>query len=312
VSRKEKMEFTPVDLNAVVRDSLELLTHSIPKDITIKVRCNPQLPLINADPTQLHQVIMNLAVNARDAMPEGGVITMETARVGSEDGAAGDAPPSSGGFVKLGFSDTGKGMDDEITHKVFDPFFTTKDRTQGTGLGLYMVHSIVANHGGYINLYSEPGKGTRFNIYFPAAAGRGPATATEPEPSLDGKGTILIIDDESFVRELTTDVLGRFGYQVITAPDGRSGIETFREARDSIDLVLLDMIMPEMNGPEVFQVLKGIDPEVDVVVLSGYNSAGFAGIQELLSHGARTFVQKPFSKKALGRAVKDVMEKRRS
>lgn len=308
VTRKEKLEYRIVNLNSVIEDTLELLSRSIPKNISIEMNLSTGLPNIKADAAQLQQVIMNLAVNARDAMSEGGLLIIETGSVGKENGAA-NGLPSSEGFVKLSISDTGKGMEEDIAHKVFDPFFTTKDRGSGTGLGLYIVHSIVSNHGGYINLYSEPGKGTRFNVYFPVCTEAPGDKELSEKEDMKGTGTILIIEDEPDVRELTSDVLKRLGYSVVAARDGKEGIKFYREMKGEIALVVLDMIMPMMNGSEVFQVLKTIDPEVRVMLVSGYSSEGFSGIDGLLKSGAKGFVQKPFTQKTLARAIKEALRK---
>jgi PAS domain S-box-containing protein len=308
VTKKEKLEYRAVSLNAIVENTLELLARSIPKNISIEMKLDPSAPGIKAESTQLQQVIMNLAVNARDAMPDGGTLLIETFGAGRENGAA-NGLSSQEGFVTLSISDTGSGMEDEIAQKVFDPFFTTKSRGTGTGLGLYIVHSIVTNHGGYINLYSEPGRGSRFNVYFPASQ-EGPVQQ-EPvkEEEIKGTGTVLIIEDEPDVRELTKDVLQRLGYSVKAAADGKDGIRIYREEKGGIDVVVLDMIMPLMNGTEVFQILKTIDPEVRVVLVSGYSSEGFAGISRLIKSGASCFVQKPFSQRTLAKAIKEAMRK---
>lgn len=302
VTKKETLEYRIISVNTVVENTLELLARSIPKNISIEMKLDPSLPNIKAEATQIQQVIMNLAVNARDAMPDGGRLIIETFGAGKKNGTAnGFSSPE--GFVKLTISDTGSGMEEDIAQKVFDPFFSTKSRGTGTGLGLYIVHSIVTNHGGYINLYSEPGRGSRFNVYFPASP-EGPAE-DEPvkEEDMKGTGTVLVIEDEPDVRELTTDVLRRLGYSVVAASDGREGIRTYREGKGRIDVVVLDMIMPLMNGTEVFQVLKTIDPGVRVVLVSGYSREGFTGINRLIKSGAKCFVQKPFTQKALARAI---------
>lgn len=305
-TKTDRVEYRSLNLDTVIKDTLELLSRSFPKNISIETRLQEGLPPIMANASQVQQVIMNLAVNARDAMPDGGRLIIQT-----------EAPdfsvmrlhglPAAGGFVKFSITDTGKGMDPGIVDKVFDPFFTTKAHGAGTGLGLYIVHAIVSNHGGSIHLSSEPGAGTTFHVYFPISAG-----VPEEEPpavaeDLRGRGTILVIEDEEDVRSLTKDILERLGYGVLTAADGPGGIATFRARRDEIDLVLLDMIMPLMHGTEVFHILKGIDPDVRVVIVSGYSGDGFAGIERLLNNGAKQFVQKPFSQKALARAVKEAM-----
>ena len=205
-----------MNINDIIRLSLDLLQRSLPKDIEIVTRLDESLPLTNADPSQMQQLMINLAVNARDAMPDGGKLILETSLVGRENGLSRLAPSEESGFVKLSVSDTGMGIDSETQAKIFDPFFTTKDVGKGTGLGLYIVHSIVNNHGGYINLYSEPGKGTRFNIYLPVAKG---IVAEQAKEAVDvrGRGTILVIDDEPDVRELCKDSLTLLGYTVLIA-----------------------------------------------------------------------------------------------
>jgi CheY-like chemotaxis protein len=244
-------------------------------------------------------------------MPEGGRLTIETSVVGSENGAAGALPVDRSGFLKLSVSDTGSGMDTATQRRVFDPFFTTKESGKGTGLGLYIVHSVVSNHSGYINLYSEPGKGTRINVYLPYTGGVAPETAAEPE-DLRGSGTVLVIDDEAHVRELCKDMLEPLGYTVLLAPGGEEGVGMFRVHRDGISLVLLDIIMPKMGGSEVFQALKMIRSDVKVLLCSGYSHSGFAGIETLLKNGALGLVQKPFSLQAMAGAVKRALTEGRA
>jgi PAS domain S-box-containing protein len=306
VTRKDKMEAKPVDLNGIVRNSLELLRTSIPGSIELVTRLDDALPLTVADPSQLHQVIMNLAVNGRDAMPHGGRLTLETSSAASANGTGGMYPEGPG-FVKLTVSDTGQGIDTGTQAKIFDPFFTTKEVGKGTGLGLYIVHSIVSNHGGYVNVYSEPGRGTRFNIYLPAAKS---AVLETPVELVDIRGTetLLVIDDESNVRELCRDMLAPLGYTVLLAGSGGDGLALFREKRGDISLVILDMIMPKMGGNEVFHSLRTIDAAVRVLLYSGYSHNNFAGISELLNHGAAGFVQKPFTSQDLGSAIRKALE----
>ena len=300
VTRKDNWEFRIVDLNKVIKETIELLSRSIPKNITIDMKLREDLPKIKADTTQLQQVIMNLAVNARDAMPTGGRILIETEEV--EYNEEKDIRPLEK-MVRLSISDTGEGIEKQFIQKVFDPFFTTKNRSGGTGLGLYIVHSIVSNHNGYINLYSEPGYGTRFNIYFPAGRENQEKGEEPGKIELKGTGTILLVEDEYYVREFTRDLLKRMGYSVMTASDGHEGISIYRKERDAIDLVILDMIMPGINGVEVFYALQSINPAVRVVIISGYSDEGFSGIGRLLKSGAKGFVQKPFSQSSLARAI---------
>jgi PAS domain S-box-containing protein len=307
VTRKEKMETRVVNMNDIIRNTMDLLRRSIPLNIEIVTNLKEKIPLIKADPGQMQQVIMNLAVNARDAMPGGGRLVIETTTVGIENGAANGLPLNKGGFLKLSISDTGTGIDVETQRRIFDPFFTTKETGKGTGLGLYIVHSIITNHNGYINLYSEPGKGTRFNIYLPVV---GSATEDEEPITIEdirGEETILVIDDEPNIRELVRDMLEPLGYTVITAEDGNKGIQVFRESKDRISVVILDMIMPKTGGSEVFQALKTIKPDVKVILCSGYSHNGFTGIDKLIKAGAMGFVQKPFTRQTIGQAIRKAL-----
>lgn len=306
ITRKEVLDLIVVDVNTVIRDTVEVLGRSIPKNIFIEMKLGDDLPGIKADPTQVQQVVMNLAINARDAMPEGGTIRIATEKVSGEMAAA-KRTESGKGFVRLSVSDTGKGIDREVQIRVFDPFFTTKKAGQGTGLGLYIVHSIVTSHGGYINMYSEPDKGTRFNIYFPADHGPTTRMEAQQDDELTGEGLILVVDDEFNVRELVKDMLEAAGYSVIAAADGFEGINTFRSRRQEIKAIILDMIMPKMSGGEVFQGLYNLDPAVKVILCSGYNNEGLAGIRDLLKSGAKGFVQKPFTKRAIVNAIRQAI-----
>lgn len=301
ITRQEKAVVKPANLNELIYTSLDLLQRSIPKTIEIVTRLSEAVPPVLADVSQIQQVIVNLAINSRDAMPEGGTLVLGTefqpqAAVGSLDGK----------FVKLFVSDTGTGMDVETQRKIFDPFFTTKDTGKGTGLGLYIVHSIVKGHGGHMNVYSMPGMGTTFNIYLPVT--KEVETGMKEEgKDIRGAGTVLLIDDEPFVRELCKDILEYLGYTVLSAGGGIEGIGIFREMKDRIAVVVLDMIMPKMGGAEVFQVLKTLQPEVRVILCSGYSQEGMAGIENLLRQGVKKFVQKPFTRDTIGRALKEVL-----
>ncbi len=306
VTRKEKTELKLVDMNEVIRSSLELLGRSIPKTIEIVTNLVAGLPKIKADPSQMQQVILNLAVNARDAMAGGGRLTIETRADGVESGIAEKDLSGRSSFINVSVSDTGMGMDKEMQGKIFDPFFTTKEMGKGTGLGLYMVHSIVTHHGGYINLYSEPGRGTRLSVYLPVAAAVDDKPPEEGEQP-GGTSTILVIDDESYIRDICSDMLSSLGYEVLVAESGSEGISIFSQKRNRISLIILDMIMPRMGGEEVFQALKEIRPDAKVLLCSGYSSNGFAGIDRLLKDGASGFIQKPFSRQNIALAIKKVL-----
>jgi PAS domain S-box-containing protein len=307
VTRKEQREIKPVDLNDIVRNALDLLHQSLPKDIEIITHLAVGLPLTQADPSQLQQVIINLAVNARDAMPGGGKLTIETSQTGAR-GAGGPSPDArTGGMLKLSVADNGAGIDAKTQARIFDPFFTTKDVGKGTGLGLYIVHSIVHNHGGHISVTSEPFNGTQFTIYLPVIAPDAGLTILPEVTEVTGSGTLLVIDDETHVREMCRDMLGALGYTVLLAENGMAGIQTYRNDHQDIDLVILDMIMPRMGGPEVFTALKAIDPAVKVLLYSGYSNSSLEGIDELIARGAAGFIQKPFSAEDISVAIRNAM-----
>jgi CheY-like chemotaxis protein/two-component sensor histidine kinase len=308
ISRKERMEAKPVNLNDIVKNSLELLQSSFPKNIEIVTNFMEDIPLIKADASQMQQVIINLAVNARDAMPDGGKLVLETSVSGPDAGAEESGRPEGGGLVKLSVSDTGMGIDKETQTRIFDPFFTTKEVGKGTGLGLYIVHSIVANHGGQINLYSEPSRGTRFTIYLPIAISAGAKVPTGVE-EIKGTGTVLVIDDEHVVRETCRDMLVSLGYAVLLAESGNMGLNMYRENQGVISLVILDMVMPKMDGSAVFGALKAMNPGVKVLLHSGYNRGNIADVDELLKRGAAGFIQKPFSLHDIGIAIKKTISR---
>jgi CheY-like chemotaxis protein len=249
---------------------------------------------------------MNLVANARDAMPDGGRLTIETAMAEPEQLELDPTRMAAGGYLRLSISDTGIGMDEETKRRVYDPFFTTKKTGRGTGLGLFIVHTVVGNHGGHLNLYSEQGRGTRISVYLPVAAVR-----IEQErlrrADLTGSGTVLVIDDEPTMREVCTDLLRTLGYTVLSAADGEEGLRVYREAKGEIGVVILDMIMPGLGGEQVFQELLRISPDTRVVLCSGYSQNGYAGIRRLIAEGAAGFVQKPFTLQAIGAAIKDAL-----
>ncbi len=303
VTRKEKAEIKPVDMNDVVTSSLDLLKRSIPKDIEIIVNLGQDVPRVSADPAQIQQVILNLAINARDAMPNGGRLAIETSAA-AEEGA--EDSPGLRGFARLSVSDSGIGMDKVTQERIFDPFFTTKDTGKGTGLGLYIVHSIIYNHGGHINLYSEEGKGTRFNVYLPVDRGTSLEETTD-FGNIRGSETILVIDDESHIRDMCVDMLAPLGYEILLAEGGAAGIELFRNTKDRISLVMLDMIMPGLSGTEVFHALKAAKPDIKILLCSGYSQSGYEGIEKLLKSGANGFVQKPFARHYIARALRKTL-----
>ncbi len=306
VTKKEHAEFRPVNINTIILETVEILRKTIPPEIEIVLRLKENLPNIRADYSQMNQVMMNLAINARDAMPQGGKLFISTDIVGSENGAANGIGPQKGvNFIKITVEDTGSGIPLELQSKVFDPFFTTKEPDKGTGLGLYIVHSIITNHGGYINLYSEPDRGTRFNIYLPVYTEEIKETDLEETPDEKITGTVLVIDDEPYVCDLYKDILGKAGFKVFTATDPHEGVRLFKE--NEIDAVILDMIMPGLSGREVFQVLKQLKEDAKIILSSGYSADIYTDISRLLQSGAKAFIQKPLSPKTLIMTLRRVL-----
>jgi two-component system, cell cycle sensor histidine kinase and response regulator CckA len=306
-SRRVESKLRPVSLNKELEQVVKMLERTLPKMIAIRLHLADPLDTVNADPSQLQQVIVNLAVNARDAMPKGGKLVLETqnATLGSEFCKAhlGLQP---GRHVLLKVSDTGIGIDQKQRQHIFDPFFTTKEIGKGTGLGLSIAYGIVKNHGGSISCYSALGSGTTFKIYLPAfASGQDPYPRAETALVAGGTETILLVDDEESVRTLAEAILSMFGYSVLTASNGREGLETFLRERHRIDLVILDIIMPEMGGMDCLREIKNVAPRTKVLVASGYAADGH--IERALEHGAHAYVSKPYEAKQLLEHVRKVL-----
>lgn len=276
--------------------------------VDIHLDLSADLPAIFADWSQIEQVIMNLAVNARDALPDGGKLTMRTDTVTLDEEYCRlhiEASPRE--YVLMGVSDTGQGMDKETVEHIFEPFFTTKEMGCGTGLGLAMVYGIVKQHDGFITVYSEVGKGSVFGIHLPAI----PAEK-KPEPKESQirpafrTETVLLVDDEDFVRELGARILTKHGYTVLQAENGKAALDLFNKERSQISLVILDLIMPEMGGAECLKGFLKIDPNVKVLVASGFSAD--ASVKESIQMGAKGFVTKPFRVGELLRHVRRVLD----
>ncbi len=311
-SRKTDMESAPLELNAEIERTRKLLERTLPKMIDIQLNLEAKLALIEADPIQIDQVLMNLAINARDAMPDGGKLIVETRNVTlDQDYCSTHMGVVPGKYVMLGISDTGHGMNDITRARIFEPFFSTKDRdsAKGTGLGLAVVHGIVEQHGGHIICESEPDKGSTFRIYFPAVDRVTTPKDSVVEPLSSGRGeTVLLVDDEQFVRDLGKRILTKAGYKVMTASNGKEALKIYGEARGEIKLVILDLLMPEMGGQECLRELHKIDPELKVVVASGFSSD--TSVDESAELGAKAFVSKPFRIEELLHQVRRVLDNR--
>ena len=320
-ARKGKYQIEVVNLNNIAEEVLEILAHTFEKKIVILKDFAPDLPNVMADSSQMNQVLLNLCINARDAMAglDRCEILIKSFSIHLEERifSTGDACQS-GEYVGIAVSDTGSGMSRDLLSKIFDPFFSTKEKGHGTGLGLSMVYGIIKNHDGYIHVISEPGKGSTFEIYLPAApAGETRGVKTVGSDKIDegeiipgGTETILLIEDETLVRNLTKVVLRKKGYNVLSAEDGEEAISIYRTNRDKIDLVLLDMVMPKKNGAEVFYELKKMNQDVQVIIVSGFSLDYQA--RQLLKDGAYDFFQKPYHTNKLLLAIRELFSKLQS
>jgi PAS domain S-box-containing protein len=310
-SRKAEGERRPVDLNFQVRDVRKLLERTIPKMIEIELSLAEDLKIVHADPFQIEQMLMNLAVNAKDAMPEGGKIVVRTRNATVPEGlvpSGGSTSPTP--YALIEFMDTGHGMDQGILDRVFEPFFTTKEVGKGTGLGLAMVYGIVKNHDGLITCESRPGAGTSFRIYLPTVPERArpPETREDGAVAKGGRETVLVVDDEEPIRDLVVDLLYRSGYTALTASDGERAVALYRAEKERIDLVILDIIMPGMGGNRCLEEILRVNPAARVLVATGIATEESA--KECMEAGARGFLNKPYRSNEMLRSVREVLDER--
>ena len=310
-SRRQVLQPRVIDLNEVVSRVEKMLRRLIGEDVELRTVPGAGLWSVKADPGQIEQVLVNLVVNARDAMPGGGVLTIETGNVFlDEEYSLGHLPARSGHYVMLAVSDTGVGMDERTKSQVFEPFFTTKESGKGTGLGLSTVYGIVKQSGGYIWVYSEPGKGSTFKVYIPRTEERedDPRKAVPPVEDLRGEKTVLIVEDEESILKLSSAVLGGYGYSVLAAPGGEDGLRIAGKHEGEISLLLTDVVMPGMGGRELYERILQQRPKIKVLYMSGYTDKAIVR-RGVLDPGT-SFLQKPFSPISLARKVKEVLETR--
>jgi nitrogen-specific signal transduction histidine kinase len=308
-SRKQIAVRKPMDLNEVVRKVEKFMVRVIGEDIECKTLLYDNPVPILADGNQLEQVLMNLAINARDAMPDGGAFNLKTDRIElTEDFIRAHGYGTAGPYAMITVSDTGVGMDEATQKRIFEPFFTTKEVGKGTGLGLAVVYGIVKGHDGLINVYSELGKGTTFSIYLPiiGAVIKEETKAQHQEAPARGTETVLVAEDDDNLRKLSRTVLAEFGYTVIEAVDGEDAVKKFMENKDAIRLLLFDLIMPKMNGKEASDEIRKIKPDLKILFASGYDP-DLLQQKELLEAGVN-LVYKPISPMDLLRKVRSVLD----
>ena len=307
-ARKQEPKLKPASINDIVRDIQSMLERSVPKKIVIQTALREDIPRVMADENQIHQALLNICKNSADAMPHGGTLHITTREAENEHRCSRpDTQDECDRCCLIQITDTGIGIPDDIVNNIFDPFFTTKGIGKGTGLGLSVTHGIITSHGGCISVDSKSGAGTTITICLPFADGAGEAAPEDSQTEqLKGTETILIVDDEEMLLNSTSKLLSRRGFNILTAAGGRQAIEIFKEKRNQIDLVILDFIMPEMDAWDVFSELKRMNPDIRVLLASGYSEQG--GISEVLSAGAKGFVQKPFDLDELCRNIRNTLD----
>ena len=303
-ARKDTCEISPIDLNQLIEEISDTFARTR-KQIAIHKKFAKDLSAIEVDCGQIEQVLLNLFMNAVDAMPSGGDLIIETTNVTKVDMKQTVYNPRLDKYVMLTITDTGVGMDKSISEHIFEPFFTTKEVGRGTGLGLASSYGIIKDHGGYIDVESKKGKGTSFRIYIPASEKEVRKPDIVSEEIIKATGTVLLVDDEKIILEVGRELLETIGFKALTAGSGEEAIEICSKKGDEIDIVLLDLIMPTMGGGEVFDRLKKINPDIKVLLSSGYSRGGQAN--DILSRGCDGFIQKPFRMSELSVKIRDIL-----
>jgi len=304
-ARGGKYEIKPIDLNELVKNSLEMFGRTN-KEVRIHNNLQESIHTVEADRRQIEQVLLNIYVNARQAMPDGGSLYIETKNVALDNIYCKPHQIEPGSYVKISIRDTGIGMDETTLSQIFDPFFTTKEKARGTGLGLASAYGVIKSHDGIINVYSEKGYGATFNVYLPS-------TEREMLPETNVKGkvfrgseTILLVDDENKVVDATQSMLEILGYHVITAKSGKKALDEVNSGGRKLDLIILDMIMPGMDGGKTFDRIREVQPGIPVILSSGYSIKGRA--TEIMEKGCNGFLQKPFNISELSKKVRKILD----
>jgi two-component system cell cycle sensor histidine kinase/response regulator CckA len=309
-ARKGRFLSVTVNVNEVIDEVKAILKHSIDRRIEIKTDCRAERPCVSGDPSQIQSALLNLAINARDAMPDGGELKFETENVHLDDGFCQlhSLDLGAGDYLAISVTDTGVGMDEEVMAHIFDPFFTTKEQGQGTGLGLAGVYGCLKNHHGSVEVTSQPGNGSTFRLSFPVAVGdHQQAIASEFRLKLTGQERLLLVEDEEVVRNLAVNILTNAGYRVTACASGSEAVTLYRDNTAEFDLVLLDMMMPGMHGKDVFAAMRLLNQNVCALLMSGYANSD---VQELLDLGIKGFISKPFRSKQLLQKIRDTLDAR--
>ncbi|MBI5216874.1 MAG: MEDS domain-containing protein [Ignavibacteriae bacterium] len=308
-ARQSETHFGPLDINIISKEISKMLAETFPKTIVISLELEKDLPTIHADPTQVHQVLLNICVNARDAMSSSGMLTIKTTRVHSREMTRYFQTVPEGTYLLLSISDTGCGMSEETKSRIFEPFFTTKEKGKGTGLGLSVVYGIVKSHNGFVRVESTLGKGTTFFLYFPVPKKNEEQrceTRNANDTIVGGTETILLVEDELTLSELTKAFLEMYGYVVLTAKDGDEAIELYRQRSGSIDIVITDMGLPKLTGLEVLIEMKKINPEMKLIFASGYIEPELKSL--MFRSGAKLFLFKPYQPGEILQAVRNILD----
>jgi PAS domain S-box-containing protein len=305
--RAGRYEVRSTDLNELIRRSSNMFART-KKEITIHIRYQERIWPVEIDQGQIEQVLLNLYVNAWQAMPGGGELYLETENVTLKKKYVKPFDLKPGRYVKISIADTGIGMDKATQQRIFDPFFTTKEMGRGTGLGLASVYGIIKNHGGIINVYSEKGEGSTFTIYLAASEKEVIKEEELPEEVLRGEETVLLVDDEDVIIDVGEEILRELGYNVLIARGGKEAVEIYSRNKDKIDIVILDVIMPEMGGGETYDRMKKMNPDIKVLLLSGYSIDGQA--EEILQRGCNGFIQKPFNVSKLSQTMREILDQK--
>jgi CheY-like chemotaxis protein len=304
-ARGGKYEISLLNLNELIKEQ-NLMFSRTNKDIIFKNEAKPDLWSVEADRGQIEQVLMNLYLNALQAMPGSGTLTTRTGNVTIDQEQYSPYHVKAGNYIKITIADSGVGMDEDIQQRIFDPFFTTKEMGRGTGLGLASVYGIVKNHEGFINVFSKKGQGTKFEIYLPASGKAVPTLKKANEKFVEGQETVLLVDDEEMIIDVGARMLKKLGYQVFTASNGKEAIDIFKKHQEKIDLIVLDMIMPQMGGGETYDRIKKIKHDVKVLLSSGFSINGQAS--KILNRGCNGFIQKPFNLQNLSQNIRAILE----